>query len=407
MNLVPNDFSHDIAAIGAIGAVSTILEVVCRTTGLGFSAVARVTDDRWIACAVRDEIAFGLTPGGELKLETTLCDQIRRSGRLIVIDHAAEDDLFREHPTPRMYGFQSYISVPIRLRDGRFFGTLCAIDARPARLNTPETVGMFELFAELIAFHLDAHERIDDSEAALLTERQHAELRDEFIAVLGHDLRNPLSAVLTGAKTLLAMNLGERAARVATVIDRSASRMAGLVDNVLDFARGRFGGGLHVTRVPDMQVAAILDQVVTELRTAQPDRLIHSELRLDRPLVCDRVRLAQLLSNLLANALAHGEPDRPVWVRAACTADVFELSVSNQGPPIPPETVKRLFRPFARGADGPGREGLGLGLYIAAEVAKAHEGTLDVSSGEGETRFTFRMPTGDTDAATDTDTAAV
>ncbi|QJW85816.1 GAF domain-containing protein [Ramlibacter terrae] len=122
---------------------------------MGFSAVARVTEDRWVCCSVRDEIAFGLKPGGELKVETTLCNEIRGSGERVVIEHVAEDPDFRDHHTPALYGFQSYISVPI-VRDGAVWGTLCAIDPRPALLKTDAVLGMFELFSQLIAFHLDA-----------------------------------------------------------------------------------------------------------------------------------------------------------------------------------------------------------------------------------------------------------
>src|ERR1700709_213055 len=114
------DFRADIAAVQGISAVPRILEVVCRSTGMGFAAVARVTEDRWIACAVRDEIAFGLVPGGELKVETTICHQIRQSGEGVVVDHVAHSPLFRDHATPKMYGFESYISLPITLADGRF-----------------------------------------------------------------------------------------------------------------------------------------------------------------------------------------------------------------------------------------------------------------------------------------------
>ena len=116
--MVTTDIDADIAAVARIDAVPTILEVVCRTTGMGFAAVARVTEDRWIACAVRDEIEFGLKPGGELKVETTICDEIRAERRAVVIDHVAEDEAFCGHPTPAMYGFQSYISMPI-IRAGR------------------------------------------------------------------------------------------------------------------------------------------------------------------------------------------------------------------------------------------------------------------------------------------------
>ncbi len=131
------NFQADVERIGQIAAVPTILEVVCRSTGMGFAAVARVTEERWIACSVFDEINFGLKPGGELKVDTTICHEIRQSREAVVIDNVAEDREWCAHHTPRMYGFQSYISMPIILADGTFFGTLCAIDPRPARCEHP------------------------------------------------------------------------------------------------------------------------------------------------------------------------------------------------------------------------------------------------------------------------------
>lgn len=385
------DFSDDVQAISRINAVPMILEVICRTTGMGFAAVARVTEERWVACAVRDEIAFGLTPGGELQIATTLCDEIRASGQAIVIDHATEDTSFCKHPTPRMYGFQSYISVPIFRPDGRFFGTLCAIDPKPARLNTPETVGMFKLFADLIAFHLDTQERLRLSETALLDERQTAQLREQFFAVLGHDLRNPLNAVRGGAELLTTMQLPEKAVPVVTLIKRSAARMTGLIENVLDFARARLGAGLSLHREIDPDLNATLEQVIAEARAAWPDREMVSEVDLNVPVNCDSARVAQMFSNLLANALTHGDPRGPVWVRALCAEGNFELSVANLGAPIPPETLERLFQPYTRASDRPGRQGLGLGLYISSQIAHAHDGTLVVESTPDVTRFTFRM----------------
>jgi GAF domain-containing protein len=150
------DAEGSVAAIARVDAVPTILEVVCRTTGMGFAAVARVTEDRWIACAVRDGIRFGLEPGGELDVETTLCHEIRASRQPIVIDDVAADQAFCRHATPARYGFRSYISVPIHRANGAFFGTLCAIHPQPAKVSTPETVGMFRLFADLIGCHLDS-----------------------------------------------------------------------------------------------------------------------------------------------------------------------------------------------------------------------------------------------------------
>src|SRR5262249_24585277 len=142
MLVMAHDFRDDLDAIRSIEAVPVILNVVCRVTGLGFAAVARVTDSRWVCLAVNDEIQFGLRPGDELKIETTICQEVRDNHAVTVIDHVTEDEIFRNHPTPAMYGFQSYISMPIFLKDG-FFGTLCAIDPKPAHLKNPETIGMF------------------------------------------------------------------------------------------------------------------------------------------------------------------------------------------------------------------------------------------------------------------------
>jgi signal transduction histidine kinase len=359
---------------------------------MGFAAVARVTENRWIACAVRDGIQFGLQPGGELKVETTICHEIRQSGEPVIIDHVAQDQVFCGHPTPAMYGFQSYISIPIVLADGRFFGTLCAIDPKPARLKTPETIDMFKLFAEMIAFHLDASERLASSEASLLSERQTSELREQFIAVLGHDLRNPLASIDAGAKLLLKTPLNEKASGIVAMMQNSAGRMSGLINDVLDFARGRLGGGLTLKRTADRPLQPVLAQVIAELNASWPDRAIETQFALTGPIYCDHTRVAQLFSNLLGNALTYGAAGEPIRVRAATERDGFELSVSNAGDPIPPAALERLFQPFTRGAIRPSQQGLGLGLYIASEIARAHGGAIDVMSTADETRFTFRMP---------------
>jgi signal transduction histidine kinase len=386
------DFQSDLIAIQQIPAVPTILDVICRTTGMGFAAVARVTENRWIACSVKDEIGFGLQPGGELDIETTICHEIRQSREGVVIDNVKEDDVYCRHHTPAKYGLQSYISLPIILPDGRFFGTLCAIDPRPAKVNTPEVIGMFKLFAELIAFHLDANQMIASSTAALLREQEISRLREEFIAVLGHDLRNPLAGVAGATRLLRKTPLNEHATSLLDMMHSSVLRMSGLVDNVLDFARGRLGGGITLNKVIDQRLLPVLEQVILELQVSAPDRIIEAEFAVDKPVHCDAGRIGQLFSNLLGNAISHGTAAAPIRVRATTSERAFELSVANAGEPIAPAAMERLFQPFARGEVRPSLQGLGLGLYIASEVARAHDGTLSVASSPEETCFTFRMP---------------
>jgi signal transduction histidine kinase len=385
------DFSADIAAVQGIAAVPRILEVVCRSTGMGFAAVARVTEQRWVCCAVRDEIEFGLTPGGELEVETTICHEIRQSHEAVAIDNVAEDATFCGHHTPAKYGFQSYISTPIILADGTFFGTLCAIDPRPARLNTPQTVGMFKLFAELIATHLEAIDRLSASEATLLSERETSELREQFIAVLGHDLRNPLASIAAGTRMLAQENSRVPADEILGLMQTSVARMSALIDNVLDFARGRLGGGIALRRSPQ-SLQPILNQVIAELRASSPGSQIEATFNLARQVDCDSGRIAQLFSNLLGNAITHGTAAKPVRVDATTQGGEFKLSVANSGKPIPADAMDRLFQPFYRISAQDSQQGLGLGLYIASEIARAHGGRIDVSSSPEETRFMFRMP---------------
>ena len=386
-----SDFRADIDAVEAIAAVPTILNVVCRVTGMGFAAVARVTPQRWVCLAVNDEIAFGLKPGGELKVETTICHEVRQARDAVVIDHVAEDEVFCKHHTPATYGFQSYISMPIFLKDGSFYGTLCAIDPRPAKLKNPAVIGMFKLFAELIAFHLEAGHRLASAQADLHDARATSLLREQFIAVLGHDLRNPLASIAAGTRLMQKTKLEDKAVTILDMMGKSVARMSALIDNVMDFARGRLGSGLAVMRTAE-PLAPALQHVVDELRSAYPDRRIEAAFDLARPVQVDRERVAQLLSNLLGNALVYGAEGEPVRVSVSTTATDFALSVSNTGPAIPPETMQRLFQPFARGDVRPNQQGLGLGLYIASEIARAHGGTIEVTSTEDETRFTFRMP---------------
>jgi PAS domain S-box-containing protein len=243
----------------------------------------------------------------------------------------------------------------------------------------------------VIGTAIDITERKLAQEAKLAREREDAELREQFIAVLGHDLRNPLASIAAG--TQLLMRHPERLAAITEQMERSISRMSALIENVLDFARGRLGGGFVTTRDSEKPLHPVLLQVIEELRNVHPERHVEVDIDLHEPVRCDRQRIGQLLSNLLGNAFVYGTPDAPIQVRARAENGQFELSVTNFGETIEPSALERLFQPFFRGRVRDSREGLGLGLYICCEIAKAHEGTLDVTSESGTTCFTLRMPT--------------
>ena len=388
-NLRP-DILSDINTIQNIPAIPNILSVICKTTGMGFAAVARVTSEQWIACSIHDEINFGLQPGGELALETTICNEIRQTDAPIIINDVSEDPVFCDHHTPKLYGFRSYISIPIYRKEGGFFGTLCAIDPKPASFDSAHVLEMFKLYADLISFYLSAIQQVDSSQQELAEERKTAELRDQFIAILGHDLRNPLGAISSSAQLLVKMLTEEKLLKLARIIKNSAFRMNGLIENVLDFARRRLGEGIML-ELKEENIDEALKQVVTELQTSSPDADINFRSNLAEPVNCDIRRISQLFSNLLGNALTHGDKSAAIEVNATSADGVFELAVSNKAPRIPEATLKQLFQPFSRGKIKKEQQGLGLGLYIASEIANAHGGTLTVNSTEDQITFTFRL----------------
>ncbi|MCX2574528.1 GAF domain-containing sensor histidine kinase [Pedobacter sandarakinus] len=386
-----NSFSQ-IESISKVPAIANILEIVCNTTGMGFAAVAKVTSSNWTACIVNDRIEFGLKPGDELPLETTICNEIRQHQNPVLIEHVAEDELFSRHHTPERYGFQSYISVPIVLKSGEFFGTLCAIDPKPAKLNNGSTLETFKLFAELIAFHIDSMEELSAVENKLQYQIELADFREQFIAILGHDLKNPLNAVANSAQLLDRINQDERTHKLVKIIRDSSFRMNGLIENMLDFASGRLGGGISVERTADEDLEVFLIQVVDEIKAIFPDRQIDTSFKLHHPVISDGKRIAQLFSNLLGNAMNYSTPGTAIEVIANSTADGFTLSVTNDGKQISPIVMKHLFQPFSRGAVAPNQKGLGLGLYISAQIAEAHGGKLNVTSEGNRTCFTLTLP---------------
>lgn len=231
------------------------------------------------------------------------------------------------------------------------------------------------------------------AEAAIGAEQETAVLREQFIAVLGHDLRNPLSALAAGVRLLdKRESLSERGQLIVKEMSASLSRATALVANLLDFARGRLGGGLPLNRAPDQALAPVLEQVVSEIRAVTPDRAIVTGFSITEPVDCDPSRIAQLASNLVSNAVTHGAPDTPIEVSASTAGGRFTLSVTNGGVPIPPQARSQLFQPFVRGAARSSQQGLGLGLFIVHEIARAHGGSMEVDSTDELTRFTFSMP---------------
>jgi signal transduction histidine kinase len=223
--------------------------------------------------------------------------------------------------------------------------------------------------------------------------------KETFLAILGHDLRSPLGAVMMSAEFMLETGeLGEPHLELTKRISSSAKRMQRMIGDLLDFTRSRLGGGIPVVR-SDMSMEKAVHDAVSEVLAANPSREIEVDARGGQRGSWDCERITQVLANLLNNALEHGEGG-PVSVTVSGSENEAVVAVHNEGPPIPPDELNGIFasmkttkRPLTSGSAAFGN--LGLGLYIAERIVYAHGGRLDVeSSGGAGTTFTVRLPRG-------------
>ncbi len=234
-------------------------------------------------------------------------------------------------------------------------------------------------------------------ERALAEQKRTEELRELLVGVVGHDLRSPLASITMGAAIMLKRGRLEDADVKATArIARSADRMAKIISQLLDFTRARLGGGIPVDRRP-VDLAEVCAEVIAEQETAHPDRALRFDADLDTKGLWDRERLAQVVANLIGNAIRHGKPDGPIDVRLRAQGDVVCLQIHNDGPPIPADLLPSIFDPFRRHGISAVRnsDGLGLGLFIVREMVRAHSGEIGVQSTEADgTTFSVTLPRG-------------
>jgi signal transduction histidine kinase len=412
MNELSEELKKDVERIQELSIVPSILELVCRITGMGFSAVARVTDSKWIACAVKDEINFGLRPGGQLELETTICNEIKGHGQPVVIDEVAKDDQFCNHHTPRQYGFQSYISIPIILKDGVFFGTLCAIDPRPFPLKSSNMVTLFTLFADLIAYHLLTHDRMRAQKELLTTKdrqiRQSADEIRQYSHISSHTLREPLRKLRLFTDKLIHLeDIPEehQAKQIALKINRLSGSFTQMISELSEFS----GLDAAPANWEPVDLNAIADDVRISLRPMVVEKNAIVTVGALPIIEAKPVQMTQLFAHLVRNALQFSRPDvQPAISILADKLPAAEVSLyeeldltrlycrlrfEDNGIGIEQNQLHDnfdLFRWF--GTDG-AQPDLGAGLAQVKKIVQLHNGALNVRSEPGSgSVFTVILP---------------
>lgn len=325
--------------------------------------------------------------------ESARADLERALDRLLTLMATGDQD------RPRSIRRATRLALPI-IGDDHVVGVLL-VEHDGAREYEPHHIRLMSSIASQLGSYL-ALARLHRSaitHTQLLEERERelqtvARFREEFIGIVGHDLRTPLSAIVAGAHVL---SLDPQAAHDMTTTGRilsSANRMARMIDDLLDFTRGRIGGGIPIQRRL-VSTREVCQRVIDELGASHPGRVITLASTGDDRAELDPDRIAQMVSNLVANALRYSPPESVVGVEIAGSAHDVTLRITNAGTPITSSDLAGIFEPFRRGraqASNTG-EGLGLGLYIVERIARAHDGAVSVSSSaEDGTGFTVRLP---------------
>jgi sigma-B regulation protein RsbU (phosphoserine phosphatase) len=245
-------------------------------------------------------------------------------------------------------------------------------------------------------------ERAAQAELAIVQARLHQEtqqravLAEQLLGIVSHDLRTPLNAILLGASLLASSGVSSSQLRILNRITSASGRANRLIEDLLDFTQAGLGGGLRV-HLGELDVHALVDDTIEELRLAWPGRMIeHRRIGAGISQV-DGDRMAQVVTNLVNNAMTYGVADKPITITSAISEDALTIEVHNYGAPVPPELLPHLFEPLRRGESQVklGSRSVGLGLYIVQQIALAHGGTVKVSSTpDAGTMFRVSTPHG-------------
>jgi len=403
---LPPAIQADVELAASLDLLPAMLDVLGQLTGMGFVAMVRVTQAHWVACAVRDTIHFGLQSGGELPVATTLCSEVRDAALPIVIDSVAASPHWSTHACPATYGFDSYLSMPIVLCDGTFFGTVCAIDKRPAALVRSAALLAAGTFADAIGIYLHCHLQLERPgvEQSLRTlclapdQTAHDDLLEQ--------LRVPLQVIqpeLERLRHLPGESLGNEVEQMALLapLARSVAALSNQCANLFDLARLHGGQPLLLDVADREPLHELLKRAADRIRIAHPERCVTLDIAPVGSGAHDANRLAQALCSLLLCALRSADDRASISVTGRQDAEpaAYRLSVACTGTALSSARIDALFEPDWRAAHDPDAQrplladGLGSGLYVARQIAEAHEGRVTVARRQAGLRSELQVPT--------------
>lgn len=435
------NIQQDIQTVQEIPIIPSMLDSLCSTLGLGWAAISRVTENKWVACSVKDDLGYNLGPGDEIPFENTFCKDVRNSGQLVVMDDATTDEQYKDHPIPAMFGFRSYLSFPIVLPDGTFFGTLCGLDPEPRKMNNPTVRGMFKLYSELIAFHLQNHketskgndplnkdlplkERLEAQKKFtrtletkvisitqelvkqnIIMDRMREDLR-KFTSISSHQLQEPLRKMQVISSLIEekeAERLSPQSKHYFRRIKRSAQQMRDLVTALFTYSQMAFQQGHFKSTSLDDLLKTPLETLKEEIESKNAEVKIRSSIDLN----VNQEQFQLLLELMLDNSLKFSHPERTpeIVVEGKGISHDFNshslrvhgkgykhITIQDNGIGFDPNLGDELFKLFQT-LPGSEQNGSGAGLAVVKKVVENHHGFIKAHGDPGKgAQFDIYIP---------------
>lgn len=370
-------------AVQQLTALPSILRALCGLTNMGFAALVRLDGEVWQACAVDDVEGLGIAAGDTWRTADTFCGKVRETNQpLRLADISSEEARLPATHMANTLGVMAYFGYPVYRADGSFFGTLCTMGTAPQGCMSAAVIDAASAFSQMIGDRLRAQKSSAVPDA----------VRSKVLSVLGHDLRNPMHSLMAAIEMIQLKPMEPRLQRLMGMVHGSAVRLSELARHTLDYARLQTLDEMPLNIVPAHDCLQTLNTVAAHVRTAYPQRGVDIDASPLSAIDADPGRLEQMLDIVLTHAVKHCGVDQPVRVHCEDMPEGISMRVLVDGYILDAAILAHIFDPFYTVAGEAQTAHLGVGLYLAHAMARAHGGDLTAMLNGTEASFILSLP---------------
>lgn len=373
-----------------VETIDRALRAVCHTTSMRVAALVQEHDGQSVVVRIVDSAGLDISSAELLSLDVPFTSGVITDHYFLSSSHpSASGRLLLKGPI-HSFEFPYYVCAPVYAPNGAILGMLWAMDMERAPQLSGPVRDLVLCLAELIGYR-EAVKREPDvlrsnPDAAVQA------LPERVIGLLGHELRTPLSTMSTALQILVSLPIDKKGLEVVRIAQNSVRQMTETIENIVDFARARLGGGMVLHRSGSENLELILYKIVQEAQLKHPEHCVDADFDLSLPVDCDAQKVGRLASNLLTSSIKTAVAENPIHVVARTLHGALEISVTNKGAALVSSPLGTKVSQIGEEILDTNFRGGALSLFVCESIATAHGGTLNLTSNAEESSFFFRMP---------------